>query len=222
MIDNAGWLVLWGVFVGLDLASVMQVMIARPLVAGTLAGLVMGDMSAGMTVGVVLELFALEVLPVGAAKYPDYGIGAVTGAAAAAGAPAILGTGVGVAVGLFVAQLGGRSIHLTRIANGQDVERHREALDAGDRTAVVGVHLRSLTRDAFRSLLVTGFGLVLGASVRQWAPFTVQGAVYLGIVTLGAAVAAAVMGVVQLTGHKSAQRWFVVGLVGGLIGVLIT
>lgn len=222
MIDGAGWLLAWGVLVGLDLASLAQIMIARPLVAGTVAGLILGDVSAGVTVGVVLELFAFEVLPVGASKYPDYGLGAVTGAAAAAGAPAILGTGVGVAVGLLVAEVGGRSIHLTRIANGRDVERCHDALEAGHRSAVVGVHLRSLARDAARSLLVTGFGLILAAAVRRWAPFTIQGAVYLGIVTLGAAVAAAVMGVIQLTGHRSAQRWFVVGLIGGLVGVLLT
>jgi PTS system mannose-specific IIC component len=222
MIDNFGWLLVWGAFVGLDLASVAQIMIARPLVAGTLAGLIVGDISSGMMVGVVLELFAFEVLPVGASKYPDYGLGAVTGVAAAAGAPVILGTGVGVAVGLVVAQVGGRSIHLTRIANGRDVERHNGALDIGNRSAVVGVQLRSLARDATRSLLVTGFGLILAAVVRRWAPLTVQGAVYLGIVTLGAAIAAAITGVIQLTGHRSAQRWFVVGLIGGLIGVLLT
>ena len=45
---------------------------------------------------------------------------------------------------------------------------------------------------------------------------------YLGIVTLGAAVAAAIMGVIKLAGHKSTQRWFVLGLIGGLVGVLLT
>jgi mannose/fructose/N-acetylgalactosamine-specific phosphotransferase system component IIC len=66
-------LVLWGTLVGLDLVSVAQSMIARPFVAGGVAGFLLGDPMAGLRAGVLLELFALDVLPVGAARYPDYG-----------------------------------------------------------------------------------------------------------------------------------------------------
>ena len=176
----------------------------------------------GAAVGITLELFALEVLPVGAAKYPDYGLGAVCGVAAAADAPAILGTGVGVALGLLVAYAGGRAIHIVRIRNGEDVERHTADFDAGVAGVVVRVHLRCLGRDAFRSLVVVVGGLVSAWVVRHWAPFNVQGAVYLGIVTLGAAIAASVTGVVRMTGQKSVQRWFVLGLLGGLVGVILS
>ena len=66
MIENLGWVLLWGVLVGLDLASVVQSMITRPLVAGTVTGFILGDPVAGATVGTVLELFALEgFAPVG-------------------------------------------------------------------------------------------------------------------------------------------------------------
>jgi PTS system mannose-specific IIC component len=221
VIDNFAWLLLWGVLVGLDLASVAQVMIARPFVAAVIAGLIVGDPAMGMTVGVVLELFAFEVLPVGASKYPDYGLGAVSGVAAAAGAPAILGTGVGVAAGLLVAFVGGWAIHLMRIRNGGDVERHRTQLDAGSVAVIARLHVRCLGRDVIRCLLVTLFGLILAWAVRQWAPLNVQGAVYLGIVTLGAAASAAVMGVIRLAGQKSVPRWFVLGLIGGFIGVIL-
>jgi mannose/fructose/N-acetylgalactosamine-specific phosphotransferase system component IIC len=176
----------------------------------------------GATVGIILELFALEVLPVGAAKYPDYGLGAVSGVAAAAGAPAILGTGVGVAVGLVVAYVSGRAIHLVRIKNGGDVERYQSQLDAGVAKMVVRLHLRCLGRDAIRSFMVVTFGVLLAWAVRHWAPFNVQGAVYLGIVTLGAAIAASIMGVIRLAGQKSVQRWFVLGLIGGLVGVILS
>ena len=33
----------------------------------------LGDPGSGLTAGIILELFALEVLPVGAVRYPDYG-----------------------------------------------------------------------------------------------------------------------------------------------------
>ena len=46
-----------------------------------------GDVEAGLRVGVLLELFALDVLPVGAVRYPDYGPATVAAVALAAGAP---------------------------------------------------------------------------------------------------------------------------------------
>ena len=58
-------LVIWGMLVGLDLVSVPQAMIARPVVAGAVAGWLAGDVEAGLRVGVLFELFALDVLPVG-------------------------------------------------------------------------------------------------------------------------------------------------------------
>ena len=220
MTENLGWLMLWGVMVGLDLASVMQTMIARPLVAGAVAGFILGDPVSGITVGVVLELFALEVLPVGASRYPDYGIGAVAAAAAAVGAPGVFGTGVGVAVGLVVAYLGGKAVHLVRVENAEDVRRHRRQLDAGDSAAVVGVHLRSLGRDVFRALIITWVGLLVAGVGPLWIPLNLQGSIYLGIAMVGAAIAAAVTGVGRLTGRRSGLRWFVLGLAGGLAGVI--
>lgn len=150
MIETLAWLLLWGTVVGLDLVSVGQVMIARPLVAGTVAGAIAGDPVGGATVGAVLELFALDVLPVGAARYPDYGLGAVAAAATAAGAPGALGTGVGVCVGLAVAYLGEVGIRAVRGLNTADVRYRREALDAGDSAAVRGTQLRGLMRDTVR------------------------------------------------------------------------
>ena len=61
-----------GVLVGLDLVSVPQAMTSRPLVAARWRAR-LGDPAAGLRLGAVLELFALETLPVGAARYPDWG-----------------------------------------------------------------------------------------------------------------------------------------------------
>jgi mannose/fructose/N-acetylgalactosamine-specific phosphotransferase system component IIC len=80
-------LLIWGSLVGLDLVSVPQAMISRPLVAGTVAGWLAGDLEAGLRMGVLFELFALDVLPVGAVRYPDYGPATVVAAALAAGTP---------------------------------------------------------------------------------------------------------------------------------------
>ena len=72
-------LLLWGLLVGLDLTTAPQIGLSRPIVAGAVAGLLVGDVQSGVVLGAVLELFALDFLPVGASKYPDYGIGAIAG-----------------------------------------------------------------------------------------------------------------------------------------------
>jgi hypothetical protein len=53
-----------------------QAMLGRPLVAATVAGLLLGSVETGLLI-VLLECFALDVLPVGASRYPDYGPAAV-------------------------------------------------------------------------------------------------------------------------------------------------
>ncbi|MDX2192446.1 MAG: PTS sugar transporter subunit IIC, partial [Gemmatimonadales bacterium] len=93
----------WGAVTALDLVSVPQAMLARPLVAGTVAGALAGDVAAGARVGALLELYALDVLPVGASRYPDYGPAAVAGAALAAGLPAGAGLALGGLLGLALA-----------------------------------------------------------------------------------------------------------------------
>ena len=89
-------LVLWGTLAALDLVSVPQAMISRPLVAGAVAGWLAGDVEAGLRIGVLLELFALDVLPIGAVRYPDYGPATVVAAALAAGAPWEFGLGLSI------------------------------------------------------------------------------------------------------------------------------
>src|SRR5439155_830264 len=88
-------LLAWGTLVGLDLVSVPQIMIARPIVAGPIAGALLGDVRTGLEVGVLFELFQYDVLPMGATRYPEYGpatVAAVSAAHAAAGAPGSAGT----------------------------------------------------------------------------------------------------------------------------------
>ncbi len=51
----------------------------RPLMAGTVAGLVVGDVKMGMLIGGTLELMALGVYTYGGATIPDYQSGAILG-----------------------------------------------------------------------------------------------------------------------------------------------
>src|SRR5918996_2454150 len=110
-------LVIWGTVVGLDLVSVPQAMLARPVVAGAVAGWLAGDVEAGLRVGVLFELFALDVLPVGAVRSPDYGPATVAATALASDSPWQFALGVSTGLGLVIAIFGGFSLSAVRRAN---------------------------------------------------------------------------------------------------------
>jgi PTS system mannose-specific IIC component len=210
-------LLAWGTFVGLDLVTVPQVMIARPIVAGPLAGLILGDVWTGLAVGMLFELFQYDVLPVGAARYPEYGpatVAAVTAAHAAAGP---LGIGLGAVVGLVTALAGGISIHVVRRLNARAMHAASDRLEAGDTRALMRLHAAGIGRDAARAALVTGLGLALARLARDIVavPLTVRGATWLSVAAVGAALAAAAAGTLRVVGRGPSLRWFAAGLVGG-------
>ncbi|WP_396215715.1 PTS sugar transporter subunit IIC, partial [Gemmatimonas sp.] len=73
--------------VGLDVVSFPQAMISRPIVGATLGGAFLGAPEAGLVCGTALECLALESLPVGASRYPEWGSASVVaGAVSAVGA----------------------------------------------------------------------------------------------------------------------------------------
>lgn len=206
-------LLAWGVVVGLDLVSVAQVMVARPFVAGTVAGLITGDPGVGVMVGITLELFALDLLPVGAARYPDYGPASVAAVATASGAPGVLGLGPAVAVGLLVAYAGEFSLQVVRQLNSTDARRHRAPLDAGELPVIRRVHLLGILRDTLRVLAVTALGLALAGAVRRWLPLGIRGAILVATVAVGAALAVGATGALRLAGRGSGRAWLAAGFV---------
>jgi mannose/fructose/N-acetylgalactosamine-specific phosphotransferase system component IIC len=90
-----------------DALGPKTLMLSRPLLAGTAAGMIVGHVTLGMAIGATLELIALGVYTYGGATIPDYQTGAIIGTALAA-----TGTGglqsqvaIGIAVGLPAALL---------------------------------------------------------------------------------------------------------------------
>ena len=215
-------LLLWGIVTGVDLVSAPQAMLSRPLVAATVAGSILGDIEAGLRVGVVLELFALDVLPVGAVRYPDYGPASVGAAAVVVGAPWELTLGVGVGVGLLVATVGGWSLLLLRRVNAHAVQRHAASLQAGDSAAIRRLHYAGIARDVLRSLVLTALALgAAGIAVRSARPDR-ETAVALTIAAVGAGAASALGGALRGAGVGSRRRWLLVGgAVGTVVGVLV-
>lgn len=56
---------------GLDRVACGQFMISRPIVAGPMTGLFLGDLHAGLLIGACLELLWMGILPMGATIPPD-------------------------------------------------------------------------------------------------------------------------------------------------------
>jgi mannose/fructose/N-acetylgalactosamine-specific phosphotransferase system component IIC len=126
---------LLGGVMGLDVVCFPQMMISRPLVAGTVAGAFVGNASMGVLVGVTLELVALATLPFGASRYPEWGsaavvAGAIAGALHSEHAGALT---IGVLAGLTTAWVGGWTLVKLRHYNAWMARRRRPALDAGSR-----------------------------------------------------------------------------------------
>jgi len=210
-------LLLWGTLVGLDLVSVPQAMISRPLVAGSVAGWLAGDVEAGLRIGVLLELFALDVLPVGAARYPDYGPATVGAVALGIGAPWELGLGVSAGLGLLLAVLGGWSLQIVRRWNARAIQRRAAALAAGESSAIRRLQYWGVLRDALRGFLLTLVGLVLAATINQSVRLDRQTAVAFTLVAIGSALAAAANGAFRSSGRGKRLKWLLAGVGAGIL-----
>jgi PTS system mannose-specific IIC component len=210
-------LLLWGTLVGLDLVSVPQAMISRPLVAGTVAGWLAGDVHTGLRLGVLFELFALDVLPVGAVRYPDYGPATVAAVALGTGSIWQLGLGVSVALGLVLALLGGWTLQLVRRSNARAIQRRAAALAAGESSAIRRLQYGGLLRDAARGFLLTVLGVVLAIGIKEHVRLTEQTYLALTLVAVGSALAAAANGAFRTSGRSTRFKWLAAGVGAGIL-----
>jgi PTS system mannose-specific IIC component len=205
-----------------DLVSLPQMMIARPLVAGTVAGAILGDIPTGLKLGVVFELLQYDILPVGAVRYPEYGPATVAAVATAHASAGVLGLGLGALVGLVTGLFGGVTINVLRRVNSRIVHAAAARLESGDPAALVRVHVGGLLRDALRAALVTIVGLVLAWLARPLlaGALSPRGALLLAVAAVAAAVAAGSAGTLRLVGRGPNLAWFAAGLGGGVAAAI--
>ena len=215
-------LVLWGTIVALDLVSVPQAMVARPVVAGAVAGWLAGDVEAGLRMGVLFELFALDVLPVGAVRYPDYGPATVAAVALAADSPWQFALGLSAALGLVLAVLGGFSLQMVRRANARAIQHHSAALAAGESSAIRRLQYGSLARDAARGAALTAVGVgcawLLADPLTRLDRSTALG---LTLVALGCGLSAVIGGALRSAGRGPRLRWLGAGALIGLLAAAL-
>jgi mannose/fructose/N-acetylgalactosamine-specific phosphotransferase system component IIC len=209
-----------GTAAGLDLASGPQVLLARPLVAATLAGLCVGDAAAGLVVGSALELFALEVLPVGAARYPDHGPGAV-GAALAVSLGGAHQLWFGVALGLVLAIVGSGSLRWLRRANARAVAGNSAALQALVPGILGRLHWSAFRRDLVRSAALTAVAIAAGWAAGLLPPVPAGWSPWLNATAMGAGAAAALNGALRNAGHGQRVAALGTGLLAGVLLVVL-
>jgi PTS system mannose-specific IIC component len=204
-----------GGVLGLDVVSFPQAMVSRPLVAATLAGALVGEPMAGLMIGVALELIALETLPFGASRYPEWGSASVVGAAIFATNRSTHFAGamsLGVVSALATTWVGGWTMVKLRQWNATWAARKREALEAGARGAVISLQLMGMTADLARGVLLTAIAYVVLAPLTVWclARWSIDAQVSRAIVVAAAASVAG--GAAWKLFHSTAgARWFFVG-----------
>lgn len=164
-----------GAVLGMDVVTFPQAMISRPIVAATIAGAFIGNAAAGLVMGAVLELLALEMLPFGASRYPEWGSASVAGGALFAAQPGDPAGALAASLlaALVTAMLSDRSMVWLRRLNASRATRYRAELDKGSSDAVTGLQLFGLTGDLVRGFLVTmiamlAFTPLMDAIVGTW------------------------------------------------------
>jgi PTS system mannose-specific IIC component len=158
-------LAMLGALFGLDVVSFPQAMISRPLVAATAAGAFLGHVEAGLLIGVVLELIALDTLPFGASRYPEWGsAGVVGGALFAEQAPGLPGAlAASLLAALLTASISAWSMVVLRRMIGARLQRSRDSIEAGSRKALMSVHLGGMSLDLVRGAIVTTIAMLIFA-----------------------------------------------------------
>jgi PTS system mannose-specific IIC component len=216
---------LLGGLLGLDVVSFPQAMISRPLVAATCAGALVGHSLSGLLVGAALELVALDTLPFGASRYPEWGSAAVVGGSifAAHSTHPLGAMEMAIVAALATAWVGGWTMVKHRELNAHWAAARRSGLDAGARGAVVDLQLLCMTADFVRGALLAAisyaiFAPLTNAAIHAWATDArLSRAV---VVTVAASVAASAAW--KIFHGVSGARWFFLGgLVIGLAAMAL-
>ncbi len=224
MLDMLPIALLGGVL-GLDVVSFPQAMISRPLVAATITGVLIGQPASGLLIGATLELIALETLPFGASRYPEWGSASVVGGAIFSSHPSHPAGAMTLAMvaALATTWVGGWTMVKLRQANALWAGQRRDALEAGSRGAVISLQLLGMTADLVRGILLTAIAYLLLAPLADFCIRTWMMDARLSRAIAVATAASVAGGAAWKLFHSTAgARWFFIGgLVAGLFFLFV-
>lgn len=98
-------LAIWAYICVFDMLAPMFVLANRPLIAGFVTGLIVGDVQTGMLIGGTLELMSLGVYTYGGATVPDYTVGAILGTYFGKGGNFDIGIALAIPAALLLTQV---------------------------------------------------------------------------------------------------------------------
>ncbi|MEN9798259.1 MAG: hypothetical protein RL653_1955 [Pseudomonadota bacterium] len=165
----------WGGFCAVERRGFLQAMLSRPLVGGTVMGLLLGDVQAGLYVGLLFELYHLGAASLGASRPENDTLAATAGAAFAASlarsngapsVPALWSLGVLACGGLGLL---GRAVE-------RQLERHARALAGKAEASAEAGELRRAVRQNLFGLwpffvafgALTALGSLAGQLAAPW------------------------------------------------------
>ena len=216
-------LTLLGAVLGLDTVSFPQAMLSRPLVAATLGGAIAGSPLSGLLMGAALELIAVETLPFGASRYPEWGSASAVGGALFASTPGHPpgAMTVSLVAALATAWVGGWTMVRLRQRNAVWAKKSQRGLDAGARGAVIGLQLKGMTGDLVRGALLTLAAVATFAPLTEatTALWTLDARLSSGI-TIGVATSVAAGAAWKLFHGSMAARWAFVAGVGAAVAIM--
>ncbi len=161
---------LLGGIVATDTTAAFQVLVSHPLVACTLAGLILGDLQVGLTMGVLLELPWLAEVPVGGVRINEGNVGALVSAtlavvlSRAVNRPEVVFF-VTILWGIAVAFVGGWVVIACRRVNVLLLHRADAAAARGDVRGLSACHVGAIALMAVAGVLMTCAGVLGGLAV---------------------------------------------------------
>lgn len=158
-------LALWGFIAINEMLGVYAGGWHRPLIAGTVAGIILGDVNTGLAVGATLELASLGVHCYGGAAIPDYTTGAILGTAFGI----LTGKGVetAMAFAIPIALLGTYLDVLARLSTTVLVHRADQCAEEGDVDKIWSLHLLGSIPWGLSRAIPIFLGTFFGAEIAQ-------------------------------------------------------
>lgn len=204
-----------GGILALDGTSVGQVMVSRPLVAGALAGWILGAPGLGFALGAVLEIYLLVSFPVGGSRFPEGGPATVVAVATAASSPLPGAVALGLAIGLVWGQLGGVSISRLRSLNARLAPDPASAVSP---RRLATAHFGGIGLDFLRGALLTATGVLAGRVLAAGlaASWPLDPAATRGLLLLGGMVSLGIL-VRSFGGLRRRGGLLAAGTMGGLL-----